>query len=264
MPQVGWEMDGQRWSLEEALQIAREETFFQGFPKALIKQLQEDERPVQWISPSMAGGCLRQTFLRREHDYHLDPRERYAMGIGSAIHDWLSVTDDGGHILKEVRLKYSLGGEPELILSGQIDRFDIKRGVLLDYKTTNSVWRKDRPNYQYTLQQNLYVYLLRKHGYEVNEIFLWYAVPRPKRKKVGEGEYITEVDRLVVEIPIWTEEEQQAALDELETNIRYIMATGDLPPRYAADDEDAWRCRFCPVEEICMDLTLSELEESLV
>lgn len=259
MPQIGWEIDGERWSLEEALQIARTEGAWQGYPAPVLQRLVATERDEDVISPSMAAGCLRQAFLRREVDYYADPRERFAAGIGTAVHEWLAGSEDSDRIIKETRFEIPVAGNPLLKLSGQIDRFDIEHGILIDFKTTNSLYKKDPPPYDYVLQQNLYIYLLRRHGYEVKRSFLWFVVPKTKRKKVEEG-FITEVDRMLVEVPIWPPDEQWAAVDALAERIRAILRTGELPPPYAPDDENAWRCQFCPVAEICAQRALDEMD----
>lgn len=263
MPQVGWVIDGKKYTFAEAEQLAKKDGAVGGFIYPILNVMREQKRWPGVISPSMAGGCLRQAFLRFQEDYYIDPQSVFTPGIGTAMHEWLMLSEDYSDVMKEDRLWTSVEASSGRVykLSGQIDRFEIDRKTLYDFKTTGTLYRKYPPSYQHVLQQNLYVYLLRKHGYEVERAFLWYVVPKTIRRKQEDGSYKQEVDAKLVPVPIWDIEEQEAKVLELADRIDHIITTNELPAAYGEEDEDIWRCNYCPVAAQCAELVLNELEE---
>ena len=69
-------------------------------------------------------------------------------------------------IITEKTLSFEVDG---MTFSGTFDRFTISKGLLDDYKNT-SVWAYMNPEAlkKWVGQQNLYAFLLREHGYTVN------------------------------------------------------------------------------------------------
>lgn len=69
-------------------------------------------------------------------------------------------------VMTEVTLSHTIDG---MTFSGTLDRFRISIGALSDYKNL-SVWSYMNPESfkKFTAQQNVYAFLLRENGYEVN------------------------------------------------------------------------------------------------
>lgn len=262
MPQVGWINEGVRFSFDEVEQITQAAGDFAGLPLPVLRKLESNERKPHVISPSMAGGCWRRAQLEREEDYYLIAVDRWQAMWGTAFH--LLMAEDGERdVEKEVRLELEVGhfddGTP-IVLSGQTDRMEDHgdgTGEILDYKSTGSLWGKDKPNPQYILQQNLYRYLWWKvRGIDIQRIQLYYAVPVPKRK-TERGIKKKVIEQMRVEIPIWPFEQIELMVAQLVEQVQQVRR-GILPPPFEQGDSNYWLCGFCPVRAACERRAVAE------
>jgi hypothetical protein len=93
--------------------------------------------------------------------------------VGTAIHAHLAdiFRKREGY---EVEQKVQIRGN----LSGTVDLFDVKRGIVLDWKTTGSTglsrYRKEGATQAQIIQIQLYGYGKRQAGFEVNKVALCY------------------------------------------------------------------------------------------
>ena len=220
---------------------------FFGIVAPALKKMVSEERPREWLSPSSAGGCMRQRVLRLEEDYYQDLYQSWVPSVGTAIHDWLSVQQDDD-TLREHRLKMAVEHEgTTYYLSGQIDRYNPDTREILDFKTTRSFWGKKLPDPDHVLQLNLYAHLLEHHQHPVERMRLWYVKPEVVRKR-DSGNYL--VDSRLFDAPLWAPNERQAALDDLVTRHHDAFTKG-LPEPYAPDHPKYYRCGWCPVRDAC-------------
>jgi CRISPR/Cas system-associated exonuclease Cas4 (RecB family) len=261
VPHVGWIYNGREYSIAEALEIARHEGSFDGFIEPALRQMADDERPANWISPSMINKCLRQPFLKREVDYHLRTHDCWSRSVGTAIHDWLSraIEHDPDDVIKELRLKEEMefDGVP-LIFAAQADRVIISQGKVIDFKTKKSLYRAKLPDPDHVGQVNLYAHMLRKHGYTINSAEIWYATPSPITRKDENGDKYFHVDTLSAPVEMWPDEGCAQMLQVLGYAVARIIKTGELPPAYSPSDPRAWQCNYCPVADECARRALSE------
>jgi CRISPR/Cas system-associated exonuclease Cas4 (RecB family) len=249
VPHVGWEVDGVRYSLEEALEIAQREKTFYGFPPSVLKALTQETRTEIRLSPSSASGCKRRRILEMLEPYYLDPEKLWAAAIGRAVHEWLQNIPEEG-VIRELELTMPLDVYGVTVpLVGRIDYYDPERKLLLDYKTVSEFtnWNSktgkrellELPAPDHVLQVNLYSLLLRYNGYSVEEAAIWYV----RVHKTA--------TRRIYPVELWDEEEAYLWAVELAAPLAEAVKTGKLPPPYPEEHPDAWRCKFCPVSEAC-------------
>lgn len=177
--------------------------------------------------------------LRQEHwdDLEEDVSEKMWAVMGTAAHKMFEDTADEKHVSEE-RLYTEIDG---WVISGAIDVQKIENDgiVVMDYKTT-SVWSVILGKSQWEYQLNCYAALVRRVKNVPVKGLKVIAILRDWRSKDAEEkpDYprapIVEVD-----IPMWTEEQQDAYLKErvaLHQKAEFDRLTGvELP--YCSDDE---------------------------
>lgn len=169
---------------------------------------------------------------RHKDEISEDASERIWSLIGQSIHGILERAERTA--LAEVRLYASLDG---VKISGKYDRFVILDKCLQDYKVT-SVYRVMRETpIHFTAQQNAYLYLLRKNGYEALSTQLIYILrdwhkPTARRDR---GDY-PPYQIVVKDVEVWSEAKTEAMLRE--RIALQLAARKELP---LCDDEDRWK-----------------------
>lgn len=251
MVQVGFDLDGEAVSFQAV--GGATDLFVGGWPVPLLLALREEPRR-DWreLHPSDLGKCLRQRALRWDVPYYGRPEAAWAQLVGTGIHRLLAEAARKRYrpeeclIEERLELTFEVLGET-LILTGQIDLYHRPSRTLIDYKTTRSVWKKEL-SWEYELQQNCYLELLRAHGEEPEQALLWFVETQIRRPRTGgPGELKT----LTMPVPIWPREELWAVLEELGTLIVRAHRDGILPPAFRPEDPGFWQCRFCPVRDRC-------------
>ena len=130
------------------------------------------------IGPSEVGGCRRQLWYKLQNQEVTNPETlQFPAMYGTAIHS---------HILEAFKLldpfheRFFLEQEwydEETDIRGHIDCYDKERGEVVDWKSTKKNNLRFFPSRQQRWQVQLYGYLLKKAGHEVNTVTL-VAIPR--------------------------------------------------------------------------------------
>lgn len=143
-----------------------------GIYEALVKDTYDgvkDEQDSISISALINPPLQRQLYIKHNAEIVEDASDRLWSVFGSAVHAVLDNVSDEGR-LKEHRLTQVVDG---IKVNGQPDLFDIKNGVLEDYKVT-SVWSLvfsgESGKVEWERQLNCYAWLLRKYSYTVNKM----------------------------------------------------------------------------------------------
>ena len=251
MPHVGFlTKDGHEYGFDEAFTICDRDLTFEGFPKAALVRMIDQHRMPDILSPSSATGCPRQRILKAEHDYYLDPAKQWGAVIGSAIHNYF---EDGS----EWSEKYLSVELPNgVTLAGTPDYYDPEQKWLVDYKTIASFHRfnpetktrgpRPLPDPRHIVQLQMYIYLLRANGAEVDQASIWYV--RQDR----------EATRRLCDVAPWPNSEIEKLALELSEPIRKWKEDSVLPDPYTMDMEEAQMCRWCEVADVCARLALEE------
>lgn len=247
---------GQRYTLDEALEIAEREGTFYGWVPAALRAMENSRVDGDWLSPSQADNCARQRVLKATHDYYLDPDKQYLPFLGTAVHLLLAESEkDVDYVLTEQHLSavvnVMVDGEVlPVTVAGTADRIDTKHKRLTDYKGVASFRYYDKklgrqvnremPSPSHEVQANIYKWLAEQNGYEIDTVDIWYI----RLERSG--------TRRLVEVEIWAPEDAGLMVADYAQTIAR-QSEGELPPaEFLNPDHDKhWLCNLCPVREAC-------------
>lgn len=181
--------------------------------------------------------------LKKNNDVREDVADRFYMLLGTAVHHVLELSDlenekiktmiraaafleedaqlDAANwIRKYVEKKYPPNSREKILrehllhvtiddyqISGTMDYFNVDTGVLRDFKLT-SVWNALNPEskYKWAAQQNIYAYMLRKHGYQVNDILIEALFRDWSKASAGRQSNYPKAPFQTVPLDIWSDE----------------------------------------------------------
>lgn len=262
MPHIGYVVDGETYTFDQAIELAKRSGSFNNFPIAALHALRDTrEDGGKFLSPSQANGCHRQAILKGEEDYYLNPEQQWAAFVGTAVHKRLETEDEYTEMFLSMDLWVPVTDpsgtewDIELKLQGTVDSYDPELRTILDYKTV-SEYRKYDPRLKrgadrtaadddHVLQVNLYRMLLEVNGYPVDAAGIFYI------------QTYKEAKRNIFDVPLWDlDDTLELAVRLAEPLARYELL-GELPPPLTEDHPKFWLCGRCPVAEKCRELAAS-------
>ncbi len=202
--------------------------------------------------------CIRKAFLDKTTIVPEMPHEKLAAFSGLAHHALLEAKADTA---AEAEMVVSLDG-----VVGRVDSLN-EDGVLIDYKTVKEIYRDRLPYGEHDLQLNIYAYMLRRMGKQVNGIRLVYisrAGPTTCKRFVEKRPCNTPVEWVngriqcprcgnrpdnahlgvvTVNVDMYPDNEIEEVFTLRSQLLRAALDTGALPP-----GETGWLCRYCPHE----------------
>jgi hypothetical protein len=136
-------------------------------PEALVKAVtvRRHNNPGRLSATTLLNGA-KQIILTDRHwdDLEDDVSDRFWAIIGTAVHSVLE--DEGKDEFTEEFISHELDG---IIVTGRIDNYNMRTGVISDYKSV-SVWKIKFKNFEdWRLQGLIYAWLLWKNGFEVKK-----------------------------------------------------------------------------------------------
>lgn len=139
-----------------------------------------------------------------------DVSDRIWSLLGQVVHGILERAEETA--IAEQRLVIEVDGWK---VSGQMDRFLLKEGILQDYKFTSVYKVRDGVPEEYAKQLNIYAHILRKHGRTVNQLQI-VAILRDwsKNQYVREGDPYPAQQVVLLDVPIIPDEEVAAYIAE--------------------------------------------------
>lgn len=170
---------------------------------------------------TLSGGCPRKVILQRTIPYYVAPEDLFAAFRGTMIHKVAELKTS-----KSTKI-YTLNCDIEGVnVTGTIDEYETKTGILRDYKSVNELPRFGA--YQHHTQQiKLYAYLLKK---QYNII--------PKKLELT---YLTFKEIRRINVP-----NTESMGGFLKAKILLLKtAEEDIFTSYA---ERGWECNYCPPE----------------
>jgi hypothetical protein len=193
--------------------------------------------------------------LAEQHDADIsvDYRDEVFKLLGKAVHLALeNANADDENLIPERRLYAEIDGWR---ISGQTDTMSLKEKMLTDYKCT-SVYAVGSDKPEWEQQLNLYTWLWRKHGYEVERLRIM-AILRDWRRSDADKKFDYPQSPVVcLEIPIWGFIKQTDFVQQ-RVAMHQAAMKGELPE---CTDEDRWlrrgkniRCEgnWCQVAPFC-------------
>ena len=143
-------------------------------PKAFVNMANDQREVVDGTySVTELLKSTRQILLTRRHhaEITVDVADMIWMLFGTAVHHILEQHVTGENEFAEERLYVEMGNG--ITLTGQIDLYDIHKGLLEDWKTA-SVWKVIFGDYEdWQSQAEYYAYLLWRHGLPCTKANFW-------------------------------------------------------------------------------------------
>ena len=216
------------------------------FTYPLLRALAQNDNGREGIVLSATGlvGCTRQTALELLVDYTAYPHQLYPRLRGTLMHAGIEAQQgDDEDIIAERRFQRS--AIPEVVLTGQPDEIDLRRRLIVDYKTVKELPRRVRE--EHVWQLNLYRWLVQdgqdlvtgEHvAYDIQQLGIVYLAPNEVYKR---------------RVPLLGLEQVERFVAERGSAILQALDGEGLPPR-AWDPHSHPICRgWCPVRQQCLD-----------
>lgn len=173
-----------------------------------------------------------------EDELEEDVSDRIWSLLGQVVHGILERAEETA--IAEQRLVIEVEGWK---VSGQMDRFLLKEGILQDYKFTSVYKIRDGVPEEYAKQLNIYAHILRKHGKTVNKLQI-VAILRDwsKNQYNREGDPYPAQQVVLLDVPIIPDEEVAEYVKE--RVLLHKTAASLSPPELAEQSpcsaEDRW------------------------
>ena len=156
---------------------------------------------------------VHQLFRRQYDEIEEDLSENVWRLLGSAVHSVLELTDKPDRLVEE-RINVKVG---DVFVSGKPDLYEAGN-IVSDYKVTSAwaiLYRDKDKDKKWEKQLNCYAYLYRKAGFTVERLRV-IAILRDWQKAKAQGDKggYPQIPIAVVEIPLWTIEEQEEYVKE--------------------------------------------------
>ena len=216
------------------------------FTYPLLRALAQNDQGREGVVLSATGltGCTRQTALELLVDYTAYPHQIYPRLRGALMHAGIEAQQgDDEEIIAERRFRRHAA--PEVELTGQPDEIDLRRRLIVDYKTVKALPRKVRE--EHVWQLNLYRWLVQdgqdvvtgeRVAYDIQQLGIVYLAPNEVYKR---------------RVPLLPLEQVGRFVTERGAAILQALDNEGLPPR-AWDPHSHPICRgWCPVRQQCLD-----------
>jgi CRISPR-associated protein Cas4 len=186
---------------------------------------QETTQPPNTWRVTQVISCPRKVRLSQVTPYTQTPQQCYWMYRGTMIHALVNGSRLAGEALfAEKRLSSNIGGA---VLTGQPDLV-LRGGHLVDFKSTE--WVPKQASEHHVQQLSVYAWLLDQNATPIQSAEITYITMRETIRRLVELAPLTDTARFLRE--------------------RIKLLTQKSLPRY----EKCWECKYCPVEERCLEL----------
>ena len=231
-------------------------TNIHNLPESLVNCIENDTYYLNQADPNIISVTtlisepkIRQLKVRHWNEIEEDISDKIWILLGQSVHSILDrVNIDNS--LKEERITVDVNG---IKISGKSDLF--YKETILDYKVT-SVWSiiyNPEGKKEWEEQLNCYAWLYRKLGFTVKGLKIigilrdWSMRDLRKSKK-----NYPKIPVSVIDIQLWSEEEQEAFIKErIEEHQKYISVPDDEIPCCKETWNDK-RCKdYCSVNKFC-------------
>ena len=219
-----------------------------GYPEALVKAVENDSYSKgEGVDRSVTGLLAppRQAALKEIHGHEIveDVSDRTYALYGQLIHLLLErAGEQSRNAINEERLYAEVGG---WTISGQTDTLtlteDQRSWIISDYKFVTAY--KFKRSYsgelvmpeEYEQQLNLYAYLLRVNGFEVDELRIVAIYRDWSKLEAKRDKNYPQLGAETHDVPLWSEERAKAFMEE---RVRlHQSAENDLPE---CTDSERW------------------------
>lgn len=236
-----------------------------GYDYALLKSLyassEQDER-ANSIHVTDLTGCTRRAYYDKREPSPEYPHEMLVRWMGSGFHKMVEGSDQ------------FLDCELPLAFDGIVGRSDLvyKDGRLVDLKFTRWMMVDKLPYGSHILQVNVYAWMLRQQGREINRLQIQYIDASGPTKCRAHRVSVRNVDGVLacpkcgtepkgahlgaylLDVPIYSDDQIVRQIQERKTNLEAALAMG-LPPT----PEPGFLCSYCSHVAKCQpEMALAE------
>ncbi len=191
---------------------------------AYIRKPSQDKFSVtELISPPL----MRKLKIQYWEMLEEDASERLWALLGQAIHAVLDKVNIE-ETLQEEKLQHTIDG---VTISGRMDIYHGESKTIEDYKVTSvySFLLGDKPEWEQQL--NIYAYLLRKHGFEVEKLTIHAILRDWKQSEAQKNNDYPEIPFISIPLPVW----QQSFAEQFIKKRIEAHRRGDV-----CTDEERW------------------------
>lgn len=216
-----------QFSVDECLECARMGDPPCAFTYGILRILYNEYTPVpKRVRVTELTGCIRQAVLKRKIEFSMKPYDLFRMAKGTAIHAAIAAGQEKApELLSEYKIELKL--DNGYTLSGTLDEFDVRNGILRDYKDVAEMPRYNKPFAHHIEQVNCYKYLLEKTTkYEVKQMQIVYMDTYTAKKFAVD--VIPDIDKMINE-----------KIDKMITGLK---KSAEAEPTFG------WTCNYCPRE----------------
>jgi len=213
-----------------------------GLPQPIVKAVSNDGYSSGDCDISVTSLLkppqMRALELRHEDQLEEDVSDRIWSLLGQVVHGILERAEETA--IAEERLYIDVDGWR---VSGQMDRFLLKEGLLQDYKFITVYKIRDGVPEEYAKQLNIYAHILRKNGKTVNKLQI-VAILRDwsKNQYIREGDPYPAHQVVLLDVPIIPDEEVAAYVEE-RVKLHKAAASAsaiELFQNFECSKEDRW------------------------
>lgn len=200
-------------------------------PLPLFNAMKSNEEEIQpnriSVTTLIAPPLIRELSIKHWEELEEDVSEKLWALLGGTVH--LVLEKYGLDFEVEKKLEVDIGDKK---IVGKIDLIDKTIKSIEDYKTTSVFSFLLGDKIEWERQLNVYCYLTRKNGYEIEHLFINAILRDWQVNKVGEEGY-PEIPFWRKEIPLWNFDKQEKYIEE-----RLILFSKEAQE---CSDEDKWK-----------------------
>jgi CRISPR/Cas system-associated exonuclease Cas4 (RecB family) len=232
-----------------------------GFDYTILRSMFDDTSSVQRrneIHVTDLTGCLLKSFYDKVSPSAEYVHEKMSRWMGTHMHGVLEGSDE--HVDSELPLAWD----------GIVGRADVvyKNGRVLDFKSTRWLIPDKLPYGSHEVQVNIYAYLLRKMGREVNRLQIQYidmsgptkcrACRVPVRMVEGElkcpqcNKFIANahLGAVLVDVPMMTDAEIEFYVKDRKEALK-----SSIEMQFPPEAEPGYLCSYCPhYQQLCFPI----------
>lgn len=263
-------------------------------PPDALEQMREDPNHrhanPDIFSPTSLLDCDRKSVLVAKGDWYLDVDQAWPLLRGTMVHGMMEGYRYPGAVgvIRETDMQITVetaygpqqfAGTPDLVVVNRLEETEngtIAYVTIVDYKSTGEIKHDlTAAKRDHVRQVAFYAYLVKRwlpaHHVDtrlqvvVEEVQIVYMDFKKVRRFTSAGTLQTKGKRLNRTRPYQYETLELAAIplysdDLIERNLRQMIeaklgAREVLPPAYEPGDEEYWRCAYCPVQQVCAELS---------
>ena len=221
--------------------------------KALYSDSEKEDRRKE-IHVTDLTGCLRKAYYDKREPSPERPHEMVTRWMGTAVHTCAEGSD--AFLESELPVEHgSIVGRADIVYAD---------GRVVDFKTTRWLYPEKLPYGSHALQVNIYAWLLRQMGRDVNRLQIQYidmSGPTKCRKckvpvRMFDGELKcpncmqpvrgAHLGAVLVDVPLMEEAEIERLVTGRREQLELALALDDPPER-----EAGYLCNYCSHRETC-------------